>query len=326
MNKTTLISNIQQTTDLQFPLSTLSTLTPADKYLLHETMMKIRPGSKNYEDSWGYIIQATRNNGFKWYDPYTGFLIFFGYKPNDNKTLVVASYFADLEYFAHSIARVKEALKVKKVIIKNVNPPDVAFLVSYGFRPYKSNEGWDKVFRFDDQTFPQQLVDLSKLSVAKGPQYHKLRQSLNKHNPMIFFRKYTKEDYPAVLDLFAQKDGNTFNSIERNQGMYFSSHSMYPNANIDKFVIQHKITKEIVGFTATSDISSLYTSLVASIFKVNIKVESVWGIYQTLITKYQSGFNLVNLGGCETEGTYIFLKRRFRPSEEQKKTHLVYDL
>ena len=77
---------------------------------------------------------------------------------------------------------------------------------------------------------------------------------------------------------------------------------------------------------ATSDISSLYTTLVSSIFKVNIKVERVWGIYQTLLAKYQAGFKLLNLGGSETSGTYIFLKRKFRPIEEVKKTHLVYDL
>lgn len=326
MNNTTRISTIQTIKDLQFPLTTLSPIAPADKELLHETLLRIRPGSKNYEDSWGYIIQATRNGGFKWFDPYTGFLIFFGYKPDDNKTIAVASYFSEPEYFAHAITRVKEALKVKQIIVKNVNPSDTTSLTSYGFRQYKQGEGWNQEFQFDDQTFPQQLIDLTKLFEAKGPRYHKLRQALNKHNSIFVFRKYRHEDYDAVLDLFTQKDGNTLKSIDRNQGMYFSSHKMYPNADINKFIIQNKITNELVGFTATSDISSLYTTLVASIFRVDTRVESVWGIYQTLITKYQSGFELVNLGGCETEGTHTFLNRHFRPIEELKKTHLVYDL
>lgn len=326
MNKINQISTIQTTKDLQFPFSSLSKIIPSDKNLLHDAILRFRPTSKNYEDSWGYIIQATRHGGFKWYDPYTGFLLFFGYKPNDHKTICLATFFAEPEYFVHVVARVKDALKVNKIIIKNVNIDDIQKLTSLGFRQYKDNEGWNDEFRFDDQTFPQQIIDLKKLHKKNGTYHHKLRQALNKHNPNISFRMYNSSDYDEVLNLLSLKDGNSPNSNEKEHGMYFASHAMYPLAEIDKFIIQNDKTNEIIGFTATSDISSINTTLVASIFRVGIKVESVWGIHQTLISKYNEGFRIANLGGSETEGAYNFLKRKFRPVEEIQKTHLVYDL
>jgi hypothetical protein len=99
---------------------------------------------------------------------------------------------------------------------------------------------------------------------------------------------------------------------------------MYATADIDKYVILDKTSGEIIGFTATSNISPKTTAYVASIFKPGVKVASVWGIYQTLLIKYQEKFEFANLGGCETEGTYNFMRRTFRPVERIEKVHLIY--
>ncbi len=326
-NATSMIGNNLTSTREQVNMSSLSYISKivsTDKELLQKMVQTRRPQSKNYEDSWGYIIQATRYEGFKWYDSYTDSLIFFGRKSENDPTFVVPNFFTEPAYLKHVVSLVQDTLNATQTILKNVNPEDASKLSSYGFRPYQEHDKWNKEARFDDQTYPQQIVDLHKLIEGRGKIYHKLRQALNK-KPKVVIRRYCEKDLDEVLGLFALKDGNSENDLERAKGMYFVSHAMYPTADIDKYLVTDKDTDEIVGFIATSDISPKNTALVASIFKVGVKIASIWGIHQTLIAKYHEGFQLANLGGCETEGTYIFLKRIFRPVEELEKIHLVYD-
>ena len=304
-------------------LNFISEITPADQVLLQTIVEHMRPESKNYEDSWGYIIQATRYNGFKWYDPSTNSLIFFGRKSDSDPTLVVPNFFAEPKYLANAVNKVQHELKAQQTVLKNINPSESASFFPYGFRRYKKGEKWNTFAPFDDQTYPQLVIDLKKLSDLQGKVYKKLRILLNKKLKLII-REYIDEDINKVLDLFAYKDGNTKIKIRKAKGMYYVSHIMYPTADIDKFVIIDKTTNEIVGFTAISDITSKNTAYVASIFKPGTKIASIWGIYQTLIKKYQAGFHLINLGGCESEGTYNFMRWLFQPVEQIEKTHLIY--
>lgn len=303
----------------QASLSSLSEILVSDKKLLQETVKQFRPFSENYEDSWGYIIQSTRYGGIKWHNRKSGALIFFGRKSDNDQTLTVTSFFSEPDYLAYVINKMQTALRTSQTVLKNINPEEINKFLPYGFRPYKELEGWGK-YRFDDQTYPQQIINLNNLIEPRGKRYHQLKRLLNK-KPQISIREYTNQDKKDVLAIFALKD----RSQSEVPGMYFVSHAMYPDADLDKFVIIDNKTEQIIGFTATSEISSKNSALVASLFKTGIKVESVWGIYQTLMKTYSKGFKKINLGGCETEGTYTFLKRTFRPSAELEKTHLIYD-
>jgi len=300
----------------------LTKITPKDLELLQKTVLHIRPNSINYEDSWGYIIQATRLGGFKWHDHRNGSMIFFGRKSKNNPTLIVASFFSKPKYLIYVLNLVQRLLKAPKIILKNVNPQDATNLISYGFRSYKKNERWCKEARFDDQTYPQLVIELKKLADKKGNAYKKLRNALNK-KPNISIKKYHESDKNEVLEIFTLKDEESQNILKKSKGTYYSSHIMYLTSDLDKFVIIDNETRNIVGFTATSDISPVNTTLVASLFKPGFKIASVWGIYQTLIIKYHQGFRTINLGGCEKAGSYNFMRRTFQPSEELIKTHLV---
>ena len=299
----------------------INKITPEDKKLLQKTVLRLRPNSKNYEDSWGYIIQATRNGGFKWYDKKTNSLIFFGKKSAADSTLVVPLFLCEIDYLAKVVSQIQQTMKLTKIVLKNVNSDEVLPLASYGFRKYKKNEGWSKESRFDDQTYPQLVVDLKKVSEAKGKLYHHLRKALRK-NPNADIRKYLDSDKKAVLKIFAAKDGN---SKKATTGKYYSSHHMYVSADVDKFVITDNNTGNIIGFTATSAITPTSTAFVALLFKPKVKIASVWGIYQTMMLQYKKGFTTINFGGCETEGTYNFAQRTFRPVIELEKTHLIYE-
>ena len=302
----------------------LSDIVPSDKNLLQTAVRQMRPDSNNYEDSWGYIIQATRNGGFKWYDPQTASLIFFGRKSATNSTLVIPSFFADPEYLAYVIRQVENTYQIFHSIVKNVNSSDIGAFTPYGFRPYKKTECWFAEARFDDQTYPQMVIDLRKTIEAKGKFFQNLRTTLNKMPP-IEIKKYRNTDYKKILELFHLKDKASTNRISDVKKMYFTSHAMYPQARVDKFIVIDKKTKKIIGFIATSDITSNNTALVASIFKPGVRIESVWGIYKTFELKYHEGFKLINLGGNETKGTFNFMREKFRPVEMLHKTHLIYD-
>jgi hypothetical protein len=305
------------------PFASLAEITPADKGLLRETVRIRRPQSKNYEDSWGYVIQATRYHGLKWHDQETGSLIFFGRRSETDPTLVVPSFFATPAELTAIVNHVQYKLNVPQTIIKNVSPEDVTSLRPYGFRPYQESEGWSAEARFDDQTYPQQIVDLQKLMEKRGNAYHHLRKALNKY-PDVTIRTYQETDKDDVLAIFAAKDGSTRRTQERPKGMYFESHAMYPEADIDKFVTIDNGSGEIIGFSATSDISPLTTASVASLFRPDATKARIWCTYHILAKKYDEGFQLANLGGSEFEATYLFRRRTFRPAEELEKTHLVY--
>jgi len=305
------------------PFASFAEIRPADKGLLQETVQRFRPHSKNYEDSWGYIIQATRYGGFKWHDPQTGSLIFFGRKSHTDPALVVPSFFAEPAMLTSVVDGTQHALKAPQTIIKNASLEDVVHLLPYGFRQYEKHEGWSMEARFDDQTYPQQIVDLKKVIEARGKAYTQLRETLRKEHHMSI-RTYQKTDRNEVLDVFASKDGNSRRTLEKSKGAYFASHVMYTTADIDKSVVTDNETGKIVGFLATSDISSETTALVASLFRPDARNTRLWSIYQTLVTKYYEGFHLATLGGCETEANYTFKREKFRPIEQLEKTHLVY--
>ena len=323
MSDNTLTSLLQISETNSQLLSYLSEISKADKKLLYQTIEQKRPNTKNYEDSWGYVIQATRHGGFKWYDSHTGSLIFFGRKSESDSTLVAPAVFAEPEYLAYVIARLQKDLTIPRIIIKNVNLEDAPALTSYGFRYYHDGEGWCSEARFDDQTFPQLIVDLKGLYEMRGGRYKNLRTVLKKkHNFRI--RKYRESDQDAILDIFALRDGNPKGSLIRSKGAYFVSHIMYLSASVTKFVIIDQETNEILGFTATSRVSSITTALIAALFNPRAKHASVWGIYQTLANCYQEGYQLVNLGGCELKGSHNFMRWTFSPVEQLGKTHVVY--
>lgn len=317
-----------------YPFSEVSKLMRSDKKLLKKALQLYRPNSKSYEDSWGYIIQATRYGGFKWYDEKSNSLIFFGRKSDNDPTLVVPNFFAEPKYLASVLAKIQKEVKTSKTILKNINPDQIEQFTPYDFRPYRKNEYWNAQYKLDDQTYPQGIVDLEQVVESKGKMYHPLRRALNK-NPDVIFRKYKASDKKAVLELFALKD--SYYGIQEH-GMYYVSHAMYPTAAVDKYVITDSKNNEILGFIATSNINKTNTTLVASIFKHDLKIDtskrigdargyivSIWGIYHTFIEKYKEGYKVINIGGKESVKTYNFFYRTFHPVGELYKTHLVFD-
>lgn len=324
MNELHIQTKRPQSETIVDPLSCISKITAKDKILLQETVMRLTPNTMRYEDSWGYVIQSTRYRGFKWYDPHTGSLIFFGRKSNSDNTLVIPVFFATPSYLAEVIIQIQNALKAPKTILKNINQNDISNFTPYGFRQYHKHEAWSKEARFDDQTYPQILLDLQSLAEKKGRRYHILRKALNK-KPPVHLRQYKDSDREAVLKILDMKDGETKDTSAKRKGMYYTSHAIYPKADVSKYVIVENESSDIIGFTATSRVTNTTTALVASLFKPGIRVASIWGMYETLMLKYHEGFKMANMGGSETLKIYAFKHEKFPPLETLGKTHLVFN-
>ncbi|MGH7203204.1 MAG: hypothetical protein ACREHC_02035 [Candidatus Levyibacteriota bacterium] len=302
----------------------ISAITEADKTLLEQTVSKFRPTSDNYEDSWGYVIQATRYGGFKWYDKKNGYLIFFGRKSDSESTIVVPSFFAEPKYLRTVISTIQASLKTQRTILKNINPSDIKTFARHGFRPYKNTEAWGIEARYDDQTYPQNIVDLKQVIDLKGKGYHNLRKILRKDANAII-RKYSDKDLKGVLKVFSSRDKSLLAHPLSGHGVFYLSHVMYPMADVDKYVILNKTTGEIIGFTAISKITPRNAAYVALLFKTECKIASIWGIYKTMVEIYNKGYDHINFGGSESEGTDTFVGRNFQPIRQIKKTHLIYD-
>src|SRR6266851_5200788 len=299
----------------------LEEISEKDRRLLRTVVQMYAPRSQAFEHSWGYVIQATRYGKLRWHDPRTNSLIFFGRKSSEDHTLVVPIFFADPSYLATTLRVVQKITGASQTILKNIDPKDINKYFPYGFRPYTDNENWDPEARFDDQTFPQLLVDLNAVIKSKGSDYRKLRKYLRRgHKYQI--RPYQKRDQEAVLNLLALKDGLSENTGITLSRKFTVSHDMYPLSDTDKFVIEDN--KGIVGFTVTSDISSACTAFCAGIFLPSKPELAPWGLYHTMELKYSQGFEVVNLGGSETQGTMEFKRQLFRPMRELPRTHLIF--
>ncbi|SRR6266568_1561636 len=305
------------TLSIEVPLpDSLKEISEEDQQLLHAIVQTNLPTSQAYEHAWGYLIQSTRYGNLRWYDPRTNSLIFFGKKSSEDHTLVVPTFFATPEHLASTLRTVQKLTGTPQIILKNIDPRNINLYLPYGFRSYADDESWDLEARFDDQTFPQLLIDLKTVIECQGSDYRKLRKYLHRGRCEYRFRPYQVQDQEAVLNLLALKDSIT--SSQR----YSASHDMYLSSATEKYVIEDN--EQIVGFTVTSDISSECTALCAGIFLPGKPELAPWGLYQTMEKKYRQGFNAVNLGGSETYGTMEFKRQLFRPVRELSRTHLIF--
>lgn len=303
---------------------TMSPIKATDKAVLEKTISKTKPFSKNYEDSWGYIIQSTRYNGYKICDPKSNSLLFFGNKSDSNKTPVITNANATINFLKNAIQEIQNTTQQTKVIIKNVDKKEKRNFLKNGFREYTEKEIWDKDAPFDDQTYPQVIIDLEKLYKKRGNTYQHLRTALNKlkSRDPIYIRPYKKTDKEDVLKVFSTRDNKT-QSHKKN--MYYDSHKMFPDAKLDKYVVCSYNNHAILGFTAISKINSQTVALVAAIFKNKDNYTSTAGTFLTLKRQYEKGYKFANLGGSEAKNMYQFKKEKFIACDEIEKIHLIYD-
>ena len=295
---------------------------PEDRLLLSRAAAIYHPQSLFYEDSWGYVMQATRYQGFKYYNADSDLLIFGGYKSPQDRTISVPVFFGDHRDVVKVLNTISQERNCR-IILKNVSPSDVDSLCRYGLRKYTDGESWSPEAIYDDQTYPQVIVDLNELIPCHGRAYHKLTNLLNRVNLSGGYEMlpYSSTHKSEVINLIEEKD----HQCSCNSNPYWEAHKMYLEDVEDSN--RYVITEDgyVKGFIVTSSISSTATALCAALFRCGSKKDSAWGMYHVLVQEFQNGFKYANLGGSETVGVFEFKRQTFKPSMLIERTHLVWE-
>jgi len=293
----------------------ITPLTIADEALFRSLVRSFRsPDNLNFEDSWAYIMQATRVCPAKFHsgDFFAALTV-----KQDHSAIVIPNYFSPffklVEEFAALLARTIQL----PIILKNVGTEDVPALTAIGFEPYRKDERWDESSKYDDQTFPQTIIDLNSVVSAFGRKFEDLRRELR--CPKLSCRDYNIYfDYGDVERLLLRKD-------VRMNGLAYDAEIRFleMDSSLNTVALIFFLEGKPVGFSLSDRISEKCIA-----FNSIIRDYSIPGLftrlaYATAKVAKERGYRFGNLQGAENEGLHRW-KRKFRPCKEIQKTHLIY--
>ncbi len=294
----------------------ITDLTLEHENLFQKYISKYRPNSFRFENSWLYILQACRKKGkLVQINENIGFIG----ENSENSNISIVNYLGDLDNLSNIAKNLKD--NNKKVIYKNATFEEVPVLIKNGFRRYYPEEKWSHDFKYDDQTYPQQIVDLEELMIMSGKNYHEARRNLN------FARKTYKivvEDYSpdihkeSVKRLLEKQDISIKGSYESQQMFLDFSNNETKNALI------YKTDDNILGFTIVDKISELCCAASGLIYDTSLKGFTILMYYLAAQKSKERGFSFMNFQGSETKSLDTW-KRKFNPVLSVRNTHLIYE-
>ena len=286
---------------------------------------KNQPQVVDFEYSVGYIAQATRNGLYIATSDETA--VVFTHRDDDphSKYVIVVSSGLQRAELIRNIAPQLASSSQKDVIVKNVGADLESRLLQRGFEQYLPEEQWDNYARYDDNTFPQQVIDSEEYCGLRGSKYASLREELRRFERQysLSLRPYeTKDDISMLVRKWASqmKERNGVNEDE-----LLRSHQMFLDHNSDyvQYVVEDNKSGQIIGYMSFSKISDNTLG-----FNVLINDFSYRNLYRVMMDKgieiaHDQGFRYINLQGSEDEAQYRS-KRRFKAEIEIPKKHLVY--
>lgn len=153
------------------------------------------PETIDFELNIGYIEQATRSGCFVASDENS--IIFCSIRPKDEgNQLIIATHFGPTKFvLLASIADVYSG----PIVIKNVNTEEIGLLKKLGFREYRLSEAWDSMTRFDDNTYPEQILNTKNISELTGSVYARLREDFSR---TLKKYKISIKEYSSSMDKF----------------------------------------------------------------------------------------------------------------------------
>lgn len=291
----------------------LEELVIGDEKLFRRFVDRYRPSDNlHFEDSWAYTLQATRNWPRKLTDGDSLFL----FSKKVDGTLVIPNYFSPNKKLIDLVKGLRQ-----NVILKNVDLRDVERLRERGFSVYSESEHWSAEFPYDDQTFPQQILDIDKLMSLKGKNYAVLRRDLHysrRNTGNLTMRKYEPRiDKEKVVILAKLQEERNFGTLDAHRLFFDISTS----SSLLSLVFE--INGEIVGFTLIDRISNTCIAYNALIYDTKVPQLASRLTYESARVAYERGYTFFNLQGSETANLDRW-KRKFNPAKAIHKTHLIY--
>jgi hypothetical protein len=287
-----------------------------EKLFRERTEIERTTNNYDFKDSWKYVIQASR------YFPYVienqSNLLILGAK-KDKSAIVIPNYFVrsynDLSEMVQGIID-KTNLSI---ILKNVSLEEVESLRKVGFDMYSEKEFWDKSCKYDDQTFPQRIVNIEKLLDLKGGKYKNLRRVLRlfkKNNPNILVSRYIEKDHKKSISRLLK---NRDLEIEAFSEAYQAILKMDLNGNDHCQILK---TNDVIGFSLSDKISKSCVAFSTIIHDSSIPNLSSFIAYETAKIAQIQGYKYFNFQGSETKGLDQW-KRKFNPQISLEKTHMI---
>lgn len=278
----------------------------------------VNPNSLRFEDSWLYILQACRNGGGLYKIEGSLFLVT---KKEDDSAIVIPSFFTkDKSSLREIISKISSQTELP-VILKNVNIEEINELKTHGFDCYGREEVWSHGCKYDDQTFPQRIVDIEDLLGLKGKSYEEVRSGLRKCRldvPPQSLRFYDlqrdKLDFLNLLEMHEKRLPGTR-----------SAFSIYQDVSKDKNIIPivFQLDQRIIGASFFDTISRGNLAYVLHLYDPSFPGLSYSLLFESSYFLYHLSYSHINLQGSETEGLDRW-KRGFAPKIKIQNTHMIY--
>lgn len=290
----------------------------------------------DYGNSWPYIIQSTFFKGYKYLDNDT--LIAFTLKePNKVPFVITKTLGKDALEKTILLANKLHEISDEKVIIKNLSDEQFDFFRKNGFSNYQKGDCWNKFYKYDDDTFPETVIQLRPLMKKQGEDYKSLRYHLNHFSKKVNFeiKEYTLDkhlvDASLVLDSWINSLEERYPKYLQNDPIYIHSvdlHKKYINELPLGKNGQHYFANiiyantEPAGFALLSKISNNCIGVYSNFCKNTYKGLSETLLYYALERAYEAGFEFANFGGAEFENLLEF-RYKFNPMAYLQKYHAI---
>ncbi len=303
---------------------------------LFESYYRKNKNSQDFSNSWLYTIQSTIFGAFKFYDGKT-LIPFTMKKPNELPYAIVQYLGPQAIQKAFKLGKVLCENSKRQVIFKNLNKNQFKSLQKLGCTDYKKWDCWNKFYKYDDDTYPETIINLKDLIALKGSQLKTIRYRanyfINHYNYKV--KNYTsksslKEGIEIVekwLKMISERykehlkeDPIILHSAELHKkfveliksgklGKNCMSKIIYVDGQPIALGISYKISENCIG---------LYTNVTT----VDLKGLSERIIFEVLQEALKQGYKYANLGGSEFESLLQF-KDKFKPVKHIQKTHAV---
>lgn len=294
-----------------------------------------------YANSWAYICQAARINGFKFFDGYT--LITIAVEVNETgETKISIINPMGKSTIKKTLALAEKLTSISDTIIfKKVSDEQVDYFLNSGKCKVCEQPKSGRLIDYYDDIYPQVVVNL-KAFLAQLNSHFKLR----KDNKWIRSRLYTfrnnmkrihnlnytiETTRPELFEDFlhivyrwkssfikryrTRKKYREFDEIPTDDAYYiepyFSLFDYFAKAIDNKNTISIIVYLEgvPVGFSLLSRVSNECMGLYANIGDTDYTGLAEFMLYQNLSKAYWSGYKYVNLGGTESRSLYNFYRK-----------------
>lgn len=306
----------------------VSLVTPRDEEIYQKFA---DDGTVCYGNSWHYHRQAARNGWYKYYDGET--LITMTTRGKGKYPYVLVRPMGkDAIEKTYILAKTLGERTGEKVIVKKIDEKQKHEFLRMGFEDYRDGDGWHQDYRYDDDTFPESVIDLVAMVAKTSREYRNLRRHLNqferdhtckivRYDPKMHFA-----DVSQLLKTWASEFVRRH--PEETEDSLIESHMPYLHdiprgeRGRDYFAFLFYIDERPVAFSFAAKISRTTVGLFANVCDNSFPGLADAVVYRTFEKAQAAGFRFANFGGCESETLHTF-RSRFKPSMRHKCSHVV---